>query len=235
MATATNLTIYGNGVNLGCAFTSMDVAVESEIIDNTRLCNTAKTFVQGFKSGTVSASGVFEYDATSVNKIHNALASAFADSATVVLTSSLEALSVGGDAILLDANVPSYGVEMPLGQLVMSNAEFQATNGILFGKWLVGSAVAGGTTNGTSVDNSVSSANGGFGQCHVVLDGAATVTVKIQHSSNGSTWVDLVSFGDLERDLQGVSQSVTGTVNRYLRVNIVSDGNANVFVAFARK
>lgn len=74
------------------------------------------------------------------------------------------------------------------------------------------------TTNFASVDNSTSSAAGGVGYLHILTPTSTdTYVIKIQHSTNDSTWVDLITF-----TLNGTARNseripVAGTVNRYTR------------------
>ena len=73
-------------------------------------------------------------------------------------------------------------------------------------------------SNGTSVDNSASSANGGAGYIQAFSLSSGTPTVKIQHSADNSTFTDLITF-TASTAISSEYKTVSGTVNRYIRVS----------------
>lgn len=104
----------------------------------------------------------------------------------------------------------------------------------LFGKLLhpLGSDTV--STNSASLDNSASSANGGRGTLHVTVC-TGTWTIKIEHSTDNSTWASLITF-TAATGATSQTVEVTGTVNRYLRVTSSEDvaGTATFVCGFAR-
>lgn len=90
--------------------------------------------------------------------------------------------------------------------------------------------------NYASVDESAATADGGAGHLHVIAFTGTTATIKIQHSTDNTTWADLITF----TAATGVTKQrveVTGTVNRYVRA-IVSAGTYTTLtfvVAFGRR
>lgn len=73
------------------------------------------------------------------------------------------------------------------------------------------------TTNGSSVDNGAATSAGLHANLHITVTGSGNYAFKIQHSTDNSTWVDLVSFTITGGALASEHVSVSGTVNRYLR------------------
>lgn len=70
---------------------------------------------------------------------------------------------------------------------------------------------------GASFDSGAGTTNGLQAYLHVTSFTGTSVTVKIQHSTNNSTWSDLVSFTAATG--KGTERkTVAGTVSRYLRV-----------------
>ncbi len=90
------------------------------------------------------------------------------------------------------------------------------------------------TGNAASHDGGASSANGGRANLHILAI-TGTWTVKIQHSSDNSTWADLVTFTSATTT-GAETKTVTGTVNRYLRAVHTEDvaGSLTYVVGFAR-
>lgn len=87
------------------------------------------------------------------------------------------------------------------------------------------------SADGSSVDNGASSASGGRGNLHVTaITGAATV--KIQHSTDNSSWTDLITFSPSTSG--GSTSEVSGTVNRYLRASWTPGTTITFTLGFAR-
>jgi hypothetical protein len=238
MAVAKGLSFYANGVNLAGAFTQFDAQAEREELDATVLSNTSRAYQLAFKSGMLSASGLFVYDQTNADEIHNIMSAAFAAGSSVICDASLETLAIGGVAILLDGIVTSYGIETPLGQLITVSANLRSTTGLNFGKWHFNSAVNNTTSNGTSIDNSASSSNGGIFHVQVQNPSGLAGSCKIQHSTDGSTWADLGTVTLTAALLEALSLEIAAgtTVNRYTRAQPTATGGSITFqAAFARR
>lgn len=93
------------------------------------------------------------------------------------------------------------------------------------------------TGNGTSQDNTASSADGGAAFLHVTAySGFTNVAFKIQHSTDGTTWSDLASFTSVTATTSQRVE-VSGTVNRYLRVirTVSGTGSVTYQASFARR
>jgi hypothetical protein len=98
---------------------------------------------------------------------------------------------------MLNGCTVNYTVPMQVGALILSNAKIRSTNGLGFGKWLASEPITEGTDTNASVDNAAGTTNGGLFHAHLDNIDATGVSVKVQHSTNNSTWVDLaeVVFG----------------------------------------
>lgn len=241
MSLAKNITFLANGYSLADALKSFSVEADSEEIDSTVLANDFRSYEQGFKSGTLNATGIFDHDPVLLDKIHDVFSAAFADSTDVLITASLGTVTVGEPAVMLTGAEVKYEVPAPLGQLIMSNANFRSKNGINFGRWLMKSQLDAGTTNGTSIDNGAATTNGGVFQAHLQNDDATDVDVKVQHSTNNSTWVDLAGATALNlSDPNAAGSGIVAkgvTINRWLRAVAIVTGGDTILVsaAFARR
>jgi hypothetical protein len=83
---------------------------------------------------------------------------------------------------------------------------------------LVPKAARTATGNGTSHDNGAATTNGAVAHQHVFAKSGTTPTLdqKIQHSSDNSTFVDLIAFS--QKTAAGSERvAVTGAINRYTR------------------
>lgn len=239
MAIAKSDRILFDGYNLACAFKSVLPTAQAEELDATVLCSDYRAYQAGFKSGSTALSGVWEHDGTNLDKIHNVLSSAFDSGAAKAFTASIGLFAVGSDAVMMDGCTVKYAIPMPVGELIMSEADLRSNDGMNFGKFLMSAQLNAGTTNGTSIDNGAATTNGGLFHVHLNNDTASDVDTKVQHSTDNSTWVDLTSVNNLSATHASGSATVSSgtTVNRYLRaVSVVTGGNTIlVSAAFARR
>ncbi len=233
MALAKGLAFYMNGVALSCALQSVDATAETEALDSTTLCQTARTYATGLKTGSVSASGLWDYDSTDVNKIHNVFEQAYTNASNNIVTATLASLAFDADALLFNATQTSYNVEVATGQLVIVSADFQTQSGVNFGKIIFSADVDDTTTNGTSKDFGASSTGGALFQVHIDNPTQDTGNVKLQHSTNDSTWTDVATLNLTGAKLEALSYEVPKgtTLNRYVRASCTADNEEINFVA----
>lgn len=230
-----------NGYNLAEYMQSVETEGKKDVLDASVLASTDKQWQQGFRGGNLDAAGIFDADETNEDAIHNVLSTAFTDGASNVLTVGVGFFAVGTPCIMMDACQGSYKMPINIGDLITVSADFESSNSYNFGHFLMSSAQAAGTNNGSSVDNAASTANGGLLHVHLHNDDASDVDVKVQHSTDGSSWADLTGAAVPNLSATHASGSATvaagTTVNRYLRaVATVTGGDTLlVSVAFARR
>ena len=154
-----------------------------------------------------------------------------------------------GDAItepsfFLNAKQAEYNVARSTGSALATTASFAsnatsaAGNGIQFGVMLdAGQTTYTSSTDGTTVDQSSSSA-AGSAACLQFESGSSvsSFVVKVQHSTNGSSWSDLIVFTTISADTPTAEIKISsGTVNRYVRLTTTLSGtNGKCQVSFAR-
>lgn len=215
------------------------VATSVETAETTAFGSSAKTYITGLNDGTMSASGMFDGAANAVDEI----LTASIGSDTLSPVSFFPAGYANGARVsLLQAKTTSYNVSAPVGDVVSVTYDAQADGGIDHGVSLAALASISATTNSTSVDNSASTTNGGLAQLHVTANTwSANATIKVQHSSDNSTWADLATFtvvATTVKTSERVAVAAGTTVNRYLRAqNTLSTGTGSITyqVSFARR
>ena len=230
-----------NGYDLSTFLKTASPDLSIELLDATTFQAPGgdKIFVGGFRDGKLSLEGFFDSDPTNQNEIDDVFNAVIGGTTKQVVTVSPEgALTLGNRCYLIDADTVKYAVGSPATGLIMSNAEVQSSSGLGYGVILQPKAALTATGNGSSVDNAASSANGGAGHLHVTAKSGTTPTItgKIQHSVDNSTWVDLITFAALAV-IGSERVEVTGTVNRYLRFIRTIGGTGpsfDVTAAFAR-
>ena len=123
--------------------------------------------------------------------------------------------------------------------LAKLNCTYTVTGAVEEGKVIEALTAQTANGNSSSLDNSASSASGGSGYLQVTAKSGTspTMAVKVQHSADDSSFADLITFTTAS-DLTAERKTVSGTVNRYLRVNRVVGGSSSpsvtYMVAFSR-
>lgn len=215
-----NASVLFDGYDLSTYLRTVAPSIDIELLDATtfQAAGGDKIFVGGFRDGKLSLEGFFDSDATTpeIDDVFNSVLGS--ETKQVVTLSPEGALAVGDRCYLIDADTIRYGVQSPATGLIQSNAEVQSSSGIGYGIILQPKASLTATGNGSTYDGAASSSRGGAGHLHVTAKSGTSPTLdgKIQHSADGSTWADLITFA--QRTAIGAERvEVTGTVNRYLR------------------
>ena len=211
-----NTRCYVAGYDISGDANSLDgVGYNQAVIDTTAINGVATSRIIGLVDGTLGVNVFFE--ATSEHAA--LLASNVVPTGDRVVLVPLGS-AVGDAGIGLVAKQANYDVSQGgTGSPVSAKASFSA-NGYPpeFGVMLTAhDDTHSSASNGTSVDNSASSANGGAGYIQAFSLSSGTPTVKIQHSSDNSTFTDLITF-TASTAISSQYKTVSGTVNRYIRV-----------------
>jgi len=139
----------------------------------------------------------------------------------IIVTGYPDTRAAGKPALLMYADVLKYNLDAVVADLVKAQIECTSQ------KWAVEHGVSlhdltaeTGTGNGTSVNNGAATTNGGVGVLHVpaIAGAAPSVVVTIQHSTNGSTWADLLSFAAaVAATKERIEVAAGTTINQFLR------------------
>lgn len=195
----------------------------------------AKTYIVGLSDGTISMGGMFDGQAGATDAV---LSSYLGDSAGAVITIAPEGLAHGARVKSAHTLGTSYEISSPVADVVSVSAEAQVSGGVSPAVSLRDLTSATATGNGTALDNSASSANGGVATLHVTANAHdAGSTFKVQHSADNSTWADLATFTVVSTTaLANERIAVTGTVNRYLRATwtLAGTGGITFHINFSR-
>jgi hypothetical protein len=218
-----------NQFDLSTYFNSVDTASTIDTAEITSFGSSAKSYLPGLNDATLSLSGLYSQDATVGSDV--VLSTILGSATTPIITVAMETGAIGRRAIVAKAHETSYSISNPVADVSSVSVDFNAstdgtsnvTYGMRSGVMLTaGSSIAFGAlaTGLTGVDNTASSASGGFANLHVTANTLTgpTTQIKVQHSVDNSVWVDLITFTALVASTTTSQQSaVTGTVNRYLR------------------
>lgn len=160
----------------------------------------------------------------------------------IIVTGYPDTRTVGKPAYLMYADVLKYNLDNVVADLVKVSIECTSQKrAVEHGVSLHDLTAETGTGNGTSTDNGAATTNGGVGVLHVsaIAGAAPSVVVKIQHSTNNSTWADLLSFSAATAATKERVEVAAGTtVNRWLREVHTFGGTTSSITfnsAFARR
>lgn len=236
-----------NAYDVSAYFNSVDSTQTIDTAETTTFSSSAKSYVVGLADGTVSLTGLYSQDSGGSDAV---LSSILGASTTPVVTVVHGTGSIGNRCLTGRAHNTNYSISNPVADVSTVSADFNAstdavsgqTYGIATGVMLTaGASIAYGSLGAlASVDNGASSASGGMAVLHVTansISGGST-TIKVQHSTDNSIWADLITFTAVSAStVTSQLSTVTGTVNRYLRVTAStagSSGSITYHVSFSR-
>jgi len=199
----------------------------------------AKTYITGLREGTASASGLFDGAASAVDVV---LQGSIGSETLAPVTICPNGTTLGERVQTLQAKTTAYEVSSPVGDVVSVSYTAQADGGLDHGVSLATLASISASTNHTSVDNGAATSDGGVGQIHVTENTRNSSTVlKVQHSSDNSTFADLITFSSLGSTTTASERIVVAdgtTVNRYVRaISTLSAGTGALtyHISFSRR
>ena len=226
--------VYVNSSNYSSYFSNADANRTADVAESTTFGNGNKTYIAGEKDGTVSLAGF--WDATADGVLQPLLGGADFD-----FTMGIDGLDTGDMATFCVGNITNYAVSSPVGDIVATSLDVQSDLGMWNGKVLTASAFTTTGAQGSADDNSSSTSNGcgAFLIVTSVSGTSPTGDVKIQHSADNVTYVDLMTFTQATGATSQVKYVDSGTtINRYIRVYNTIGGSStptiNAIVGFGR-
>lgn len=228
--------VFINGTDMSPFLNEATTTQAIETAETTTFGSDDKTYMTGLSDGTISSSGLFDSTAGASDAVLSGMI-ATEDNAVTVFP---EGNVLGRRAVIANGQLTSYEVSSPVADVISISAEVQADGGLYHGIALTGSVSASATANQVSTDNTAATSNGLIANVHVTAntrDGASTI--KIQHSVDDSTFVDLITFSSVSASATvGENLTTNGTVNRYLRAQQTLAGTTGTItfnIASARR
>lgn len=227
--------LYVGGYNLTGFLTSVGAPGDRDMAETSVLGTIDKTFIPGLFGGTFPIEGLFEGTAAALDEI---LAAALADVAGKAVSYLPAGDAFASRGRFGKAYTAAYEITTPVDGVAAVSGEVQVSGGPDGGMVLHPLAQRSATGNGTTQDDTAASANGGVGYLQVTQYATLTNGIgKIQHSTDGSAWADLITFATVTAAPAHERVVVAGTVNRYVRATwtLTGAGTITFHVGFARK
>ncbi len=218
--------LIGGGVNLGSVARSFQAEGVIATADATVLESTARQFASNGTAGTVGGvcSGTYNAEGfltvgTDGDSAYEVLQRMFADESVIVSASIGDA--VGKPAVGLVAGTTMISTPVQLGETVGFSLQGETRNGFEPGVVALPWGERTGTVNGTSIDAGASSARGAAAFVAIGDFVGTNCIVKIQHSTDNSSWADAGTFTTITAGRGGERLWIApGTLNRYRRAAI---------------
>lgn len=230
--------VYVNGYDLSTFLKSVGIAAKADTAETSTFGTGDKAFLGGMREGTLSAEGIFD---GAVSAVDGVLGSAFVAGSAYHWAVMQQGDEFGKIARLVSAIDSSYETTSPLDDVTNIAAEAQVSDGIDRGVVLHALEQENAGGNSDTVDDLAASVDGLNGYLQVTQSTGGNLAVKIQHSTDDNTWVDLVVFATVSAAHRAERKSSlvavpAGTVYRYIRVLwTLSAGTATFHVGASRK
>lgn len=227
-----------NDASLSADIKGWTVSHKRDTSDVTAIADSGFRGLPGLMEGSMQLEANFNSSADRVNDVVKTTIGVDND---LLVTVWPEGGAVGKPAMFAMCDTESYEVESSVKDAVSLNVEGAAHAMVDMGVSLHDLTAETATGNGASVDNAALTSNGGAAQLHVTAASGTTpnLTVKVQHSTDDSVWVDLITFSAATTQTYQNSEVAAGTtVNRYTRSTRTISGTTPSFtygVSFARR
>jgi hypothetical protein len=222
-----NAVILIGGYNLSTFSSAYEVSQDAGPIEVTGFSEGSKNYIPGLPSAQMSIDMMWS---STAGEVHTALASA---SSTGIVTLIPEGYSLGTASVSMPYLKTTYApksapdARIDVGSIVFvsSGDNVGIENGVMLAHATITNTAAGtGVLDPTSA--AVTAVCGA--SLHIWRAASAdTYVVKVQHSTDNSTWADLITFTANGSAITSERQSVaSGTVNKYRRVLATRTGAA---------
>ena len=209
---------------------SIDASIDAP--DVTALGSSHKAYLAGgLGDVTASMSGLYSFgttsDSTGSDSTHivQVLDTWLGGSSRFVTTLLPSGYTAGARAFLMSGDVTAYAISAPVDDVVKTSLELQGSDGYDGGRLLRALSASTSTGSGSAVasigtTSAGGSTGGGVFHLHVTAErNVTTATVKVQHSTSGSTWADLTTFTAATGPTFQRS-TVAGTIKEQLRATL---------------
>lgn len=212
---------------------SLEVAFDVERIDTTPFQATGSESIAGDTTGTITSSGYFT-DVTAGN-FEKEMYDALAGSESVYVGALFGTDTAACPAyVARAANVAGLTIASPVDGVITVNGEWTQGTGVLRGLrvWSGTFSATGAQTSPGYIDLGAAGAAGGMAWLFVQsITGSATNATVTLESDDNTSFTSAATEGTFTFSaVGGYEIALSGTVDRYVRLNCTSKGGATSFV-----
>lgn len=217
---------------------SMTVRRAVDLPNTDQYCDTwRQRDVVGHLSGGLSFSGLYNGTTGEIGPIFQSM---FESETPTPVSIAYAGAAIGSYVDLLKVVLTTYNINSPHDGLTEVTAESDADGQVDMGVSLHDNSTETGAApiGYTSVNESAASTAGAVAHLHITAFTGTDITVKIQHSTNDSTWADLMTFTTATGAGSERAEVASGVpINQYVRAQVSAGtfASATFTVAFARR
>lgn len=209
---------------------SLEVSLTGEKIENTRFQDTAKTFTTGDVSGSISQAGYF--DSTGADTFEQEMADITANGTLCYvgcIYGTDQAIPIA--YVAPSTNVESMKISAPIGGLITLEGSWFDGMGIKRGLQVYRGTISA-TGGGAYIDTGAVGSAGGFAWIWITtVTGTATSAAINLESDDNTGFSSAANEGTFTfSGTKAIEVTLSGTVDRYLRLNTTSLGGATSFL-----
>jgi hypothetical protein len=218
---------------------SLEVSLTSERLDTSAFQETAATSIAGDTSGTIMQNGYWNYSSSDATQNIEERVQAAIDASAEQTVAAIFDTTASAPAcyVARQAQATSMKIDAPVSGVITLSSEWPEGVGIVRGRM-----VWRGTFSGTGaqsapayIDLGAVGTVGGYAWLYVTgITGTATnATITLQSDDNTGFSSPATEATFTFSGSRYVEQALTGTVDRYLRLNVTSMGGATNFAVVA--
>lgn len=229
-----NSRILLNEDHISGSITGYSTEFKRDLGPVTTILDTGARFVPGLIDGSVTLNGLFN---SAAGDLYEEISQIIGTDNSALVTVFPEGFTIGKPAFIAVTDLSEWEIPATVTDPVALTITGQPDDGVDWGVSLHALGAETADNTATSVDNAASSAGGGVATLHVTAySGLTNVAFKVQHSTDNSSWSDLIAFTSVTA-VTSERKTVTGTVNRYVRAfwDVTGSGSATFQMAFARR
>lgn len=239
-STYTRVLVGSNGAGGAWDFSSvsnsLEVSLQGNSLEDTRFQDSARTYVVGDVTGNISQAGY--YDNTGAGTFEQEIAESIANAETLYVAALLGTASTPIPAYVSQAtNTQDMTITTPVSELITLSGSWGAGTGILRGLHVWGgtfSATGAQTTPGYVDFGAAGSAGGKAWLWVTTVTGTATNATVTVESDDNTSFSSAATEGTFTFSGVGCYPiTLSGTIDRYIRLNCTSKGGATSFVVRA--
>lgn len=241
-----NVSLLIDGSDMSAYFHDFAMESNQAMHDATVFGNLSRVKVPGLKDGKASGEGFFDQTATVGS--YPVLKGKFTGSTPASASPAIVSMALAGFTLGNRVQTGYFDEAQFNFKSIIDGLEMLTFTGesdqdaIDYGVSLHALSADVATGNGTAVDNAAATTNGGVGTLHVtaIAGAAPSVVITIEHSTDNSTWITLVTFvaSTTANTAQRIEVAAGTTVRRYLRAVRTFGGTTTSItnqVSFARR
>lgn len=218
----TSARVWLDGLQAACAINDITLQAELDEAEVTTLCSTLKDYIPGLAEVTVEMEGLFDTNTASPATTLESWLSARLGVTFPLVFAPDGGADTGDPAYMMNGFLQDFSVENTVDEAASMELTFRGTSGLSRGR-MIQPQITQTATDADGVtffDNGAATTLGGTAVLSVsaVSGTTPTLAVKLQHSADNITYVDLPGGAfSSQNAINAELITFTGTVNRYLR------------------